>query len=84
MGVVHGAGGSAGVGLLILAAIPDHATALLSLGVFALSAALAMGAVAAGLGRVLRNVPSGVTGAVIATFGGWYLTAAAAGAPYPF
>jgi hypothetical protein len=84
VGVVHGAGGSAGIGLLILAAIPDTGVALAGLVVFALSTAVAMGAVAAGLGRALKAVPSGAAGAFVCAFGVWYVAAAALGAPYPF
>lgn len=84
VGVVHGAGGSAGIGLLIIAAIPDHRVALAGLVVFALSTALAMSAVAAGLGRSLRILPARPVGGFVCAFGLWYLAAAAAGAPYPF
>jgi len=84
VGVVHGAGGSAAVGLLILAAIPSHGIALAGLLVFSVSAAVAMAVVAAGLGRGLSAVPSGATGVIVCAFGLWYLAAAAVGAPYPF
>jgi len=84
VGVVHGAGGSAAIGLLIIAAIPDHGVALAGLLVFSISTALATCAVAAGLGRSLRTVPSGAMGGVVCAFGLWYLAAAAVGAPYPF
>jgi hypothetical protein len=84
VGVIHGAGGSAGIGLLIIAAIPDRGVALAGLAVFATSTALAMSAVAAGLGRSLRAVPAGALGGVICAFGAWYLAAAATAAPYPF
>jgi len=84
VGVVHGAGGSAGIGLLIIAAIPDRGVALAGLGVFALSTALTMGAVAAGLGRSLRALPAAPVGGFVCAFGLWYLSAAAVGAPYPF
>ena len=84
VGVVHGAGGSAAVGLLLLAAIPSHGVALAGLLVFSISTALAMGGVAAGLGRGLRAVPSGATGVIVCAFGLWYVAAAAVGAPYPF
>lgn len=84
VGVVHGAGGSAAIGLLIIAAIPDHGVALAGLLVFSISTMFAMGAVAAGLGRTLRAVPSGAMGGVVCAFGLWYVAAAAVGAPYPF
>ena len=84
VGTVHGAGGSAGVGLLLIAAIPNQGIALAGLIVFALSAALAMSAVAAGLGRSLRALPSRPIGGFVCAFGLWYVAAAAIGAPYPF
>ncbi len=84
VGVVHGAGGSAAIGLLIIAAIPDHGVALAGLLVFSISTMVAMSAVAAGIGRTLRAVPSGAMGAAVCAFGLWYLAAAAVGAPYPF
>ena len=73
VGAVHGAGGSAAIGLLILAAIPDHGVALAGLLVFAVSTALAMGAVAAGLGRGLRALPARAVGSLVCAFGAWYL-----------
>lgn len=84
VGIVHGAGGSAAIGLLILGAIPAHGVALAGLLVFALSTAVAMSAVAAGLGRTLRLIPAAPMGALVCAFGAWYVAAAAVGAPYPF
>jgi hypothetical protein len=84
VGVLHGAGGSAGIGLLILSAIPETGVALAALVIFAASTALAMGAVAAGLGRGLRALPARSVAAVVSAFGLWYLLAAVVGAPYPF
>lgn len=84
VGVVHGAGGSAGIGLLLIAAIPDEGVALVGLFVFAISTAFAMSAVASGLGSALQRLPARPVGAFTCSFGVWYLTAAAVGAPYPF
>jgi choline-glycine betaine transporter len=84
VGVIHGAGGSAGIGLLLIAAIPNHGVALAGLVVFAVSTALAMSAVAAGLGRGVRALPARPVGGFICAFGAWYVAAAAVGAPYPF
>jgi len=84
VGALHGVGGSAGVGLLLLAAIPDPAVALAGLAVFAASAALAMSVIAAGLGRGFAALPAPSLGAFVCVFGLWYLGAAAAGAPYLF
>jgi cytochrome c biogenesis protein CcdA len=58
VGVVHGAGGSAGIGLLLIAAIPNEDVALAGLFVFAISTAFAMSAVAAGLGTALQRLPA--------------------------
>jgi hypothetical protein len=54
--------------------------------VFAFSTALAMGAVAAGLGGGAYGpwVRAGPLGGLVSAFGLWYLAAAAVGAPYPF
>jgi len=69
---------------LIIAAIPNRGVALAGLAVFAISTALAMSGVAAGLGRGLRTLSSRSVGSFVCAFGLWYLAAAAAGAPYPF
>jgi hypothetical protein len=84
VGVVHGAGGSAAIGLLIIAAIPNHGVALAGLLMFSISTAVATSAVAAGLGRSLRAVPARPMGGCVCAFGLWYLAAAAVGVPYPF
>jgi hypothetical protein len=84
VGALHGAGGSAGIGLLLIAAMPDREVALAALVVFAIAAALAMGLVAAGLARSLRALPARATGGAACAFGAWYLLAACVGAPYPF
>jgi hypothetical protein len=89
---VHGIGGSAGVGLLLLAAIPSRATAIASLLVLALFTAVSMTAITAGFGRTLVARPvSGAStafipalGAVSLAFGLWYAAAAWSLAPYPF
>jgi hypothetical protein len=84
VGVLHGAGGSASVGVLMLASLSDRALALAGLLAFALAAALAMSAVAAGVGRGVRALSVAPVGGFTCAFGLWYLAAAAAGAPYPF
>jgi hypothetical protein len=84
VGLLHGAGGSAAIGLLLLAAIPDRGVALAGLLVFAASTTVAMAAVAAGLGHALRAVPARPLGGFVCAFGLWYVAAAAMGAPYPF
>ena len=92
IGLVHGMGGSAGVGLLLLAAIPDRTTAVGSLLVLALFTAVSMAIVTSGMGAGLARGMRG-PGAVAAmpvvamtslAFGLWYAAAAWSLAPYPF
>lgn len=92
IGLVHGLGGSAGIGLLLLAAIPDRTLAVGSLLVLALFTAVSMTVVTTGLGAGLAR-GSRATGAVAAIpvvggmsllFGLWYAAAAWSLAPYPF
>jgi hypothetical protein len=92
VGLVHGMGGSAGVGVLLLATIPSETVAVVSLLLLALFTALSMAAVTAGFGLTLAARP--VAGAVTAAipgigctslaFGVWYAAAAWSFAPYPF
>jgi len=56
VGLVHGVGGSAAVGILLLASIPDQARAAVALTLFALSTALAMTVLSLGFGWVLGRV----------------------------
>ncbi|HWQ23514.1 MAG TPA: hypothetical protein VNK94_05370 [Gaiellaceae bacterium] len=92
IGLVHGMGGSAGVGVLLLAAIPSQALAVGSLLLLALFTAVSMTAVTAGFGLALaaRPLAGAVAGAVPALgvaslgFGLWYAAAAWSLAPYPF
>ena len=57
IGLVHGVGGSAAVGILLLASIPDQARAALALAVFGVSTALAMTVLSLGFGWVLGRTP---------------------------
>ncbi|HXG77322.1 MAG TPA: hypothetical protein VNJ53_12200 [Gaiellaceae bacterium] len=92
IGIVHGVGGSAGVGVLLLAAIPSETVAVASLLVLAAFTAVSMAAVTAGLGAALAGRTGGgaVAGALPAlgagslAFGLWYGAAAWSLAPYPF
>ena len=92
IGLVHGMGGSAGVGILLLAAIPDETVAVASLLLLALFTAVSMAVVTAGFGLTLAARPvaaaSGVLvpalGALSLAFGIWYAAAAWSLAPYPF
>jgi hypothetical protein len=92
VGLVHGMGGSAGVGVLLLAAIPSQELALVALVVLAFFTAVSMTIVTTGFGAVLsmRSVAGSlsaaapVLGTVSLAFGVWYAAAAWSLAPYPF
>ena len=92
IGLVHGMGGSAGVGVLLLAAIPDETMAIGALLVLALFTAVSMTVVTTGFGATL-SIPAvarsvaGVApalGVASLAFGVWYAAAAWSLAPYPF
>jgi high-affinity nickel permease len=92
VGLVHGMGGSAGVGVLLLAAIPSETVAVVSLVLLALFTAVSMTIVTVGYGLTLSTrcvadashavIPA--LGTVSLAFGVWYAAAAWALAPYPF
>jgi hypothetical protein len=92
IGLVHGMGGSAGVGVLLLAAIPSRTLALVALVVLAVFTAVSMTVVTTGFGAALsaRRVSGAVATAAPAlalsslAFGLWYAAAAWSLAPYPF
>jgi hypothetical protein len=89
---VHGIGGSAGVGLLLLASIPSEALAVASLVLLALFTAVSMAIVTAGFGLTLSarliaaapNVVVPALGVASLAFGLWYAAAAWSLATYPF
>ena len=92
IGLVHGMGGSAGVGVLLLAAIPDQTVSIGALLVLALFTAVSMTLVTTGFGATLTipSVARSVSGVAPAlgvaslAFGVWYAAAAWSLAPYPF
>jgi ABC-type nickel/cobalt efflux system permease component RcnA len=92
IGLVHGMGGSAGVGVLLLAAIPGETMAVGALLVLALFTAVSMTVVTTGFGATLSipAVAQSVTavapalGVASLAFGVWYAAAAWSLAPYPF
>ena len=92
IGIVHGLGGSAGVGVLLLASIEDKPLAAAALMVFATFTAVSMAACSGALGAVLstRRVRrrldhvAPILGATAVAFGAWYLAAAVHLASYPF
>ncbi|HEY3189643.1 MAG TPA: hypothetical protein VGJ70_19295, partial [Solirubrobacteraceae bacterium] len=92
IGLVHGMGGSAGVGVLLLASIHDRAVAVAALALFAFCTALSMAALSTGLGftlgrsRVQSVFPAlaPVLGLASLSFGVWYVLGALQMAPYYF
>jgi ABC-type nickel/cobalt efflux system permease component RcnA len=84
IGLVHGAGGSAGVGVLIVAAMPGSTERAAALLVLALGTALSMATVSLSFGYVLARGPllrrfervAPVLGAFSLAFGVWYALAA--------
>ncbi len=90
IGLVHGIGGSAGVGVLLLAAIHDHAVALGALALFAFFTAVSMAALSTGLGMTLGSTVvrrsfariAPVLGVASLLFGLWYALGAQGLAPY--
>jgi hypothetical protein len=92
IGLVHGMGGSAGVGVLIVASVESTALAVVSLALLAAFTAVSMGMLSSGFGRTLVSRPvhaafNGVAPALAVgslAFGIWYASAAWALAPYPF
>jgi len=92
IGLVHGMGGSAGVGVLLLASIPDHAEALVALALFAICTALSMSAASATFGfalsrgPILRSYLTLVPAIAVLSlaFGLWYSLGALHAVPYVF
>jgi high-affinity nickel permease len=92
VGLLHGLGGSAGVGVLLVSTAGDGAPAVAALALLAAFTAVSMTLVSAGLGVGLASAPlrasfarvAPVLGAVSLAFGVWYASAALALAPYPF
>jgi High-affinity nickel-transport protein len=90
IGLVHGIGGSGGVGVLLLAAIHSHAVALVALVLFAGCTAISMAILSTGFGYVLgrprlqhafgRAVPA--FSAFGVCFGIWYVLGALTVVPY--
>jgi High-affinity nickel-transport protein len=92
IGLVHGIGGSAGVGVLLLASIPDHVEAVAALGLFAAFTAVSMSLASTSFGWVLargavqRSFVSvaPALGALSLGFGVWYSLGAVQAVPYVF
>lgn len=90
IGLVHGMGGSAGVGVLLLAAVESTSVALVALGLLALFTAVSMTILTTGFGMTLGSSPvrrsfhavAPVLGTASMAFGIWYALAALAITPY--
>jgi ABC-type nickel/cobalt efflux system permease component RcnA len=92
IGLVHGMGGSAGVGILLVASVESTALAVGSLVLLALFTAVSMTMLSGGFGRTLVSRPvrtsfgavAPVLGTTSLAFGVWYATSAWSLTPYPF
>jgi high-affinity nickel permease len=92
IGLVHGMGGSAGVGVLIVASVESTALGIISLVLLAVFTAVSMWIVTTGFGRTLVsrpvrsafNVVAPTLGVISLGFGVWYGMAAWDAAWYPF
>ena len=92
IGLVHGTGGSAGVGVLLLGSIHSHAMAVASLGLFAFFTAVSMALLSTGFGLTLASgavrrsfhTLAPVLGSGSLAFGVWYVLGALHVAPYYF
>jgi hypothetical protein len=88
VGLVHGIGGSAGVGILIVAAVESTTLSLVALAVLALFTAVSMTSLTTAFGGALAQVPIARFAPALATcslaFGVWYAGAAWSLVPYPF
>ncbi len=92
IGLLHGMGGSAGVGILIVAAVESTVLAVLSLMLLALFTAVSMTILTTGFGRTLVSRPVARAfnavapglGVMSLLFGFWYASAAWSLVPYPF
>jgi high-affinity nickel permease len=92
IGLVHGMGGSAGVGVLLLASIHDRAVAVAALGLFAFCTAISMVALSTGWGLALATSPARnslarfapILGSASLAFGVWYALSALSLTPYYF
>ena len=92
IGLVHGTGGSAGVGVLLLATIHDRTVAVVALALFAAFTALSMALLSSGFALTLssRRVAGSferiapVLGFASLAFGVWYALGAVSLVPYYF
>ena len=92
VGLLHGIGGSAGIGVLLLSAIPDHGVGISALLLFAAFTAVSMGVASALFGRTLATptvqrrfgIAAPALGVFNLAFGAWYALGALGAVPYVF
>jgi ABC-type nickel/cobalt efflux system permease component RcnA len=92
IGLMHGIGGSAGVGILLIGAMPDRAAAVVALALFALATAVSMALLSSAFGVALARGPvarrfdtlAPALGAASLLFGVWYALGALGTLPYAF
>ena len=92
IGLVHGMGGTAGVGLLLLATIHSRPLAIAALDIFAICTAVSMPALSTGFGLALASAPARrwfeilapALGTASLAFGVWYALGAQGLVPYVF
>ncbi len=90
IGLVHGMGGSAGVGVLLLATIPGQAEAVAAMVVLALGTAVSMAALSSAFGYAITRGPvlrrmlafAPAMGFATLAFGCWYALGAVGAVPY--
>jgi high-affinity nickel permease len=90
IGLVHGMGGTAGVGLLLLGTIKDHVLAIAALTLFAFFTAVSMALLSTGWGAALGSAPAQrafnriapAIGLTSLAFGVWYALGAQGVVPY--
>jgi high-affinity nickel permease len=90
IGLLHGVGGSAGVGILIIAAVHSKVLAVVALGILALGTAVSMTLLTTGFGLALASAPAQRTwnrvapalGVASLAFGVWYAVGALGFVPY--
>jgi ABC-type nickel/cobalt efflux system permease component RcnA len=90
IGLIHGVGGSASVGVLLVASIPDQAAAVGALMVLALGTAVSMAALSSAFGYAITRGPvlrrmlafGPAMGVLTLGFGGWYALGAVGAVPY--
>jgi hypothetical protein len=88
IGLVHGVGGSAGVGVLLVATIANTAYSVVALALLAAFTAVSMALLSTGVGAGLLRLPMArlapVLGVTSLAFGVWYALGALSVAPYYF